>query len=92
MSSQRMIFKSLLCGGILSLTATMAFADAACDAEMASIKSELNSPTTLVSPTNLTQAKNLFKILSEDCAGGTPMNDVFPITQQIKSLLNMGES
>ncbi|MDO8413145.1 MAG: hypothetical protein Q7S51_05065 [Gallionellaceae bacterium] len=70
----------------------MAFADPTCATEITAIQAELNAPAASISPDNLQQAWGMFKVLTEDCVGGTPFETAAPIAHQIRSLLGMGEA
>ncbi len=80
----------LLCSSMLGLAVSPAYADPACDAEVAAIQAVLDAPPAGISSADLGQAMQLFNILSADCGGGTPLDVVAPISQQIRSLLGMG--
>ena len=84
---------TLLFAGALSMgLASPAYADPACDAEVAAIQAELDAPAAGVSSGDLEQATILFDMLSADCAGGSTLDAEAPISQQIRNLLGMGES
>ena len=78
--------------GVAMCFTQVVLADAACDAEIAAIQSALDTPSASISSDNLQQAQQLFKVLTEDCGGGTPIETAAPIVQQIRSLLAMGEA
>ena len=82
----------LLFTGVLALLMSPAYGDPACDAEVVAIQAELDAPASDISPSDLAEATRLFKVLSEDCDGGTTLEVAAPIAQQIRSLLGMGES
>jgi hypothetical protein len=69
-----------------------AYADPACDAEVAAIQAGLNAPVADISPESLEQARHLLKVLIADCDSGTPFEMVAPVAKQIRSLLGMGEA
>ncbi len=84
----------LLFAGAFSMGLVMspAYADPACDAEVAAIQAELDAPAAGVSSGDLEQATILFDMLSADCAGGSTLEAEAPISEQIRNLLGMGES
>lgn len=84
--------RMLLCSGMLAFVMSPAYADPACDAEVVAIQAGLDTPAAGISPDNLEQARHLFKVLIEDCNGGTPLETDAPIAKQIRSLLGMGEA
>lgn len=92
MNNQFSLSRILLCSGVLAFVMSPAYADPACDAEVVAIQAALHAPAAGISPDNLEQARQLFKVLSEDCGGGTTLEAVAPIAQQIRSLLGIGEA
>lgn len=75
--------------GVLAFTMSQAHADEACDAEVATIQTVLDAPSSSINTTDLEQAQMLFSVLSEDCAGGTPLETAAPMAQAIRTLLGM---
>ena len=92
MNNQFSLSRILLCSGVLASVMSPAYADLACDAEVVAIQAELDAPAAGISPDNLEQARQLFKVLKEDCDGGTTLEVVAPVAQQIRSLLGIGEA
>lgn len=92
MNTQFSSSRALLCSGVLAFVMSPAYADPACDTEVAAIQAELAAPADSVSHESLEQARQMFKILKEDCNGGTPFEAVAPIAEQIRSLLGMGDA
>ncbi|MGH8248578.1 MAG: hypothetical protein ACREUU_19345 [Gammaproteobacteria bacterium] len=90
MNNQFSLSRLLLCSGIFAFVMSPAYADPACDAEVAAIQAELDAPPADISPDNLGQAVQLFKVLKEDCNGGTTLEVVAPVAKQIRALLGMG--
>lgn len=84
--------RALLCSGVLALfTPSLTYADPACDAEVATIRAALAAPAENISSGDLEEAQRLFKILEEDCNGGTPLKVVAPIAEQVRALLRMSK-
>jgi len=88
----RLSFRTIsLSSGVIALFMGPAFADPACDAELAAIQAALDAPAAGVSAGDLEQAGILFTDLSEACSAGTPLEEVSEqISQQIRALLAMG--
>jgi hypothetical protein len=82
--------KVLIYGGMLALVMSSAYADSACHAEVASIQAELDAPAAWVSPNELKQAKIMTNVLSEDCAGGSSLDSVIALADNIRTVLGMG--
>ncbi len=80
-----------LCSGLLGICMSPAYADPACDAEVVAIQAALDTPAAGTSAANLEQAEILSEILSGNCASGSTLVDAAPVSQQIRSLLGMGE-
>jgi hypothetical protein len=57
---------TLLCGGVLALAMSPAYADMACDLEVAAIQENIDSST--VSATDLEEAQRMLAALTQDCA------------------------
>ena len=84
--------KLLFIGALGMGLASPAYADPACDAEVAAIQAELDGPPVGVSSGDLEQATILFDMLSANCAGGSTLEAEAPTSQQIRFMLGMGES
>ena len=92
MKNQFSLSRILLCGGVLALAMSPAYADQACDAEVTAIQAELNAPAAGVSASDLEQAQQMLNALSADCAGGSTLESVAGLANAIRSLLGMGEA
>lgn len=67
-------------------------ADLACDAEVVKIQSILDAPPSGAREADLEQATILFENLTRECANGASVDDVVPLTQQIRGLLGMEDA
>ncbi len=83
--------KTLLFGGVLALAMSSAYADSACDAEVVTLQAEIDAPTSVVSAADLEQAQQMLDVLTEDCNGGSALDDVADFANSIRSLLGLGE-
>ena len=83
--------RKLLFSGVLVLAMSSAYADSACEAEVVALQPEVDAPTAEVSAADLAQAQQMFTVLSEDCDGGSTLDNVSPFADYIRSLLGMGE-
>ena len=81
---------TLLCGGLLTFAMSPAYADMACDTEVATIQAELAAPAAGISSSDLEQAQLSLNVLSADCIGGSSLDDVKSLANNIRSLLSMG--
>jgi len=92
MKKIHMFSNSVLGGCLLISLSVPVYADSPCDTEVLSVQAVLDSDPEGISQSDLEKATLLFKVLSEDCGGGAPFTDIEPISQQIRTLLNMEES
>jgi hypothetical protein len=90
MKNQLTLSGILLCSGVLALAMSPASADPACDAEILVIQSEMNTPAAGVSSSDLEQAQHMLNVLSQDCTGGSSLDDVASLANAIRSLLGLG--
>ena len=81
----------LLGAGAFALFMGPAFADPACDAEVAEIRAVFDAADAGISAENIEQANILFIILNGACATGATLDeDNAAIAQQTRALLGMG--
>ena len=92
MKNQFHLSKKLLLGGVLALAMSTAYADPACDAEIVTLQAEIDAPTTVVSAADLEQAQQMLNVLNEDCNGGSTLDGVATLADDIRSLLGIGEA
>ena len=90
MKKQFSLSSILLCGGVLAFAMSPAYADLACDVEVAAIQAGVDAPAAAVSAADLEQAQNMLNVLTEDCAGGSTLESVASLSSAIRSLLGMG--
>ena len=92
MNTKSILRRSLLCSGVLALVMSPAYADPACDNEIAAIQSTLAAPAEGVSAADLEQAQQMLNVLVEDCNGGSTLDSVASLSSAIRSLLGMGDA